>query len=79
MRIAIGKAYSQEFYADAPQDLKVGDTVFVQYGKDKKASAEIVAVGEYADDDKLIQLLLVGKSKKNILGKIVMFKENADE
>lgn len=73
MRIAICKAYSQEFYADAPEDLRVGDTVFVQYAKDKKAAADVLAVGEYADNDSFIKMLLVGKAKKPILGKITMF------
>ena len=73
MRIAICKAYGQEFYADAPADLNEGDVVFVQYAKDKKASADVVAIGEYPDDDKVIKLLLVGKTKKPVLGKITLF------
>lgn len=74
MKIAICKAYAQEFYADAPQDLKVGDVVFVQYAKDKKAAADVLAIGEYADDDTVIKMLLVGKQKKSVLGKITMFE-----
>lgn len=73
MRIAICKAYAQEFYADAPKDVNVGDTVFVQYAKDKKASGEVIAIGEYADNDEVIKILLNGKQKKAIVGKITMF------
>lgn len=73
MRIAICSAYKQEFYADAPDDLRVGDVVYIKYAKDKNASAMVMAIGEYPDDDKVIQILLTGKTRKEILGKITMF------
>lgn len=78
MQIAICKAYSQEFWSEC-DDVRVGDTVFVQYAKDKKAAADVLAVGEYADDDKVLQMLLKGKQKKTILGKITMLGGAKDE
>lgn len=73
MRIGLCRAYTQDFYIDAPADVNEGDTIFVQIAKDKKTAAEVLAVGEYKDDDKVVALLLVGKPKKAVLGKITMF------
>ena len=79
MRIALCRAYAQDFYIDAPKDVNEGDMIFVQIAKDKKTSAEVIAVGEYADGDKLIEMLLTGRPKKPGLGKITMFEGRADE
>ena len=70
MRIAICNAYGQEFYADAPKDINVGDIAYVQYAKDKRAAAEVLAVGEY-EDDAVVKILLKDKPKKQIIGKII--------
>lgn len=77
MRIALCKGYG--FYADAPDDLNVGDTVFVQIAKDKRTTADVTAIGEYSDNDEVIRLLLAGKPKKEILGRITMFKGERHE
>ena len=72
MRIAICRAYTQEFYVDVPKDIQEGDTIFVQYAKDKKCAAQVVAIGEYSDDDKAIKILLEGRQKKMLIGKITI-------
>lgn len=74
MRIAICKAYGQEFYGDAPEDLQIGDLAYIQYAKDKRTAAEVVSIGEYPDTDATIQMLLRDKPKKTIVGKIIMFR-----
>ena len=73
MRIAICKAYAQDFYIDAPADVNEGDVIYVQIAKDKKTAAEVVAVGEYRDDDNLVKILLKGRPKKKVVGKITLF------